>query len=312
MPDRLVRLCWLSLSDTPCLPNTAAATGPGCSVRAMSRPYAVSFFVAKGGVGKSTSATLVSAEAASRGLRVLLVDLDCQRNASLLVDPVVPETGDVFTILDVAAHGAPGGAVQGAVPTEWTSLPPIAGTTGALDVIIGDPQFKDSEVAKYGFECLALALDGAGEEYDLVVFDCPPSTGLVVQAALAASDGVVLVSEAQHLSVVGLAESAEFVDEFNSTAGSLGALPVRRLGVVVTKFKHQLEQVAAFQEIRELFPDEVFGPVVPERAVVQRAMAAHVPVAAYPGSAAREVASAYQSITDSVLAGRASLVGERV
>lgn len=254
----------------------------------------------KGGTGKTTLMLSLGAAVAASGGRVLIVDMDLQCNATALLDPVVPETS--FTVYDVVAAHSSGAAWSAAYPSSWGQLPALSGQGGRLDVLPGDPQMTDQHVIEHGLDSLALALEGSGEHYDLVLIDNPPSTGLSVQASLAAAARIFLVSQPQHLSLLGMSQSLQLLDQFNEAAPANGWSPAELGGVIINQYDgRRTEHREALTEVRSGFGRLFFEPTVAERAVVQKAAAAHYPLLAYPDSSARTLASVFDRLASLVL-----------
>jgi chromosome partitioning protein len=160
----------------------------------------------KGGVGKTTTAVNLAASLAQHGLRVLVIDLDPQGNAS--------------TALDVDHH---------------------AGVPSVYDVLVDDRALADvvrpaGEMP--GLFCVPATIDLAGAEIELVpvvarelrlaralrafdtshldyVFvDCPPSLGLLTVNALVAAEEVLLPIQCEYYALEGvqqLLNTAELV-----------------------------------------------------------------------------------------------------
>lgn len=156
----------------------------------------ISFINLKGGVGKTTSATNLSAAFANAGKKTLLIDLDMQGNASQGFGIHNPE----YTI---------GGAMlnQYALMTY-----PIMDN---LDLVASDMSFSsiEKEIEQESYEDLRLTIGtefllkeiiANTKGYDIVLLDCPPSLNFITLNALACSDHVFIPLEAQIYSLEGV------------------------------------------------------------------------------------------------------------
>lgn len=140
----------------------------------------VAVYNSKGGVGKTTAAVNL-AWLASADRRTLLWDLDPQAAATWLLK-VKPKV-----------KGGAGRLVQGKTDAadlvKQTDRP-------RLDVLPGDASYRNLDLAlddtKDPTRRLARVLEGVRKSYDVVVLDCPPSTSLVSEGVLRASDVLVV------------------------------------------------------------------------------------------------------------------------
>ncbi len=132
----------------------------------------------KGGVGKTTTAFALAANAAASGHRTLLWDLDPQGSATRLAGADRGSDGDVERLLDG------GSLVAGARPTmqERLQVFPADLSLRRLDRHLGDA----------GRHQLRSVVRGAGGVFDVIVLDCPPSVSEVAAAVLQAADLVVV------------------------------------------------------------------------------------------------------------------------
>ena len=197
----------------------------------------------KGGVGKTTTAVNLGAALAESGLRVLVVDLDPQGNAStgLGINP-----RDVnASIYDVLMQDTP--ALDAVEPTSLKNLFVIPAT---LDLAGAEIEL----VPAFSRELkLKRALDLVRPEYDVVLIDCPPSLGLLTVNGLAAADDVIVPIQCEYYALEGLGQLLRNVALVRSSLNA--SLDVR--GIILTMYDARTrlaEQVET--EVREHFGDQ--------------------------------------------------------
>ncbi|MDH5423285.1 MAG: ParA family protein [Acidimicrobiia bacterium] len=138
----------------------------------------------KGGVGKTTIAANVAGMTASAGWRVLAVDLDPQGNLG-------SDLGFKQRGLDDGGQALRDAIEADTVPT------PLRDVRPGLDVIAAGQStaelvsaFSIDRVA--GRHAVSRALEPLAGDYDLIVIDCPPAGGAMVDAALTAAHWLVI------------------------------------------------------------------------------------------------------------------------
>ena len=142
----------------------------------------LTLFTHAGGAGKTSLTRDLGYEMASRGKRVLLVDMDPQANLSAWLGVEDPPDGD--TALPVF---------------EGKNLPAPKPVFPNLDLIPANIELARAEVLLSREPHNAFALRGAlkrvREEYDLILVDSLPSLGSLAVAAALAGDGLVVPVE---------------------------------------------------------------------------------------------------------------------
>jgi chromosome partitioning protein len=252
----------------------------------MTRTYAL--VNQKGGVGKTTTAISVAAYMAEAGLRVLLVDLDPQANATACLGIAHNQVdGGVY---DVVIGGRPAAEkILHNARLDLSLLPSNASLAGAQVELVNLPD-REGVLSK------ALApLDG---RYDYVLIDCPPSLGLLTVNALVAASGVLVPVQCEYLALEGL---SSLVRTLQRVRGGLAPrLSLRGIALTMFDSRTHLSQDVV-REVRRHFPGQVFRTVIPRSVRLAEAPSHGLPISAYDPRSSGGLA--YLALTRELLGG---------
>jgi chromosome partitioning protein len=244
----------------------------------------------KGGVGKTTSAVNLAAAMALNGLRVLVVDLDPQGNASTALG-VEHRSGtpSVYEALlgEVSLADA---AVVSDQSDKLYCVPATIDLAGAEIELVS----MTGREARLKEALTAEALDQIMPDY--VFIDCPPSLGLLTVNAMVAAEEVFIPIQCEYYALEGL---SQLLNNIELVQGHLNRnLWVSTILLTMYDGRTKLaDQVTA--EVRRHFGDTVLKTVIPRSVKVSEAPGFGQTVLAYdPGSrgamsyldAAREMA----------------------
>lgn len=239
----------------------------------------------KGGVGKTSVVLGLAGAAAERGLRVLVVDLDPQANSTASLDPARTP----YTTSDVLFDGRPGVAGDAIVTSGWDSLIQLIPSERALEHR-ATPDGPDSS------QRLKRALTGVTGSFDLVLIDCPPSLGELTRNALYAATDALVVTEPSFFAVNGAEQALEAV----SIVSTHGNPDLRPIGIVANRVRPTLpEHNYRMDELRSAFGDLVLGGL-PDRAAIQQAQGACVPVQRWTSNGAADINGALGKLLDAL------------
>lgn len=150
----------------------------------------------KGGVGKSTIATTVTAGLTLKGKKALLIDLDGQANSTFLFGADTKG----LTVLDLLLQD------ENAKPEQTIQH------TRSGDIIAGDKALYNADTVfkDTGKEYrLKEAIEQLVPKYDYIIIDTPPALGILVINALTAADSVIIPAQPNVLSLQSIAEIME-------------------------------------------------------------------------------------------------------
>jgi len=204
----------------------------------------------KGGVGKTTTAINISAALAKKGLKVLLLDIDPQGNATSGVGMLKKEIK--ACIYNVLIDELPLSKII--LPTNWSDLSIAPATIQLAGAEIELVSMVSRE------EKLKSALAEINNKYDYVIIDCPPSLGLLTLNALNAADGVMIPIQCEYYALEGLGQLMNTITLVRKHLNENLQLE----GVVLTMYDTRTnlsEQVA--EEVRNYFKQYVYKTVIP-------------------------------------------------
>lgn len=204
----------------------------------------------KGGVGKTTTATNLSAYLAHLGKFVLLVDLDPQGNATSAfgVDHRTLPEGIYESLTGLAPLKQ---VIQGTT-VEGHRLVPASVSLAGANVELVNMERREHR--------LRDTLQDVGHEFDYIIIDCPPSLGLLTVNALVGADEIMIPVQAEYYALEGLSSLLETIslvrENLNPNLDVLGAL--------ITMYDERYKLTHdVFHELYRYFPNRIFRTVIP-------------------------------------------------
>ncbi|MEP6598582.1 MAG: ParA family protein [Actinomycetota bacterium] len=221
----------------------------------------------KGGVGKTTSAVNLAAALALHGVRVLVIDLDPQGNASTALG--IEHPVGIASVYDVLLADRP--LAEVIVPVE------IAATTlfcapATIDLAGAELELSSQVAREYRLQrAVASYLAGftpSDPAPDYILIDCPPSLGLLTLNALVAAREALIPIQCEYYALEGLAQLLRTVEMVQAYLNK--ALTVSTVLLTMYDSRTRLaDQVA--DEVRRHFGGLVIDAVIPRNVRVSEA-----------------------------------------
>lgn len=164
----------------------------------MAKKYAVSNH--KGGVGKTTSTVNIGAALASKGKKVLLIDLDPQANLSQSFGIKNQE----ITIYE---------NLKGDPPNIIEIKKNLYVISSSLDLSAAEIELSSETGREYILKDVIVKIE---DNYDYIFIDCPPSLGILTINALTASDYIIMPLTAEFLPFKGIAKLNEIIQKIKT------------------------------------------------------------------------------------------------
>lgn len=246
----------------------------------------IAFSNQKGGVGKTTTCVNLSAYLATKGYKVLIVDLDPQGNATSGLGFAKSEVKN--SVYNVMVDDMP---VEDAV---------VKTCVNGLDILPSNIDLAGAEVElvyiKDREHVLQRVLEKARASYDFITIDCPPSLGLLTINALAGADTVIIPIQSEYYALEGLSQLMNtiklVVKHLNSS--------LKIEGVVLTMSDNRAiisREISA--EIKKFFGKRVFETAIPRNIRLAEAPSHGVPIMLHDTKCSG--AKAYLALTDEFL-----------
>lgn len=241
----------------------------------------------KGGVGKSTTAVNVGAYLALSSKKTLLIDLDPQGNATTACGIVRSGLDNKDTYAVLVNNLLPSVAIR-RTALEYLDIIPAS-----LDLAGAEPYLSSADDRE---KRLKTACEPLRQQYDFILFDCPPSLGLLTVNALVAANSTMIPVQCEYLALEGLTSLMKAVELIKQKLN-----PRLRLGGIVltmTDFRANLSREVA-DEVKRFFKEQVFDTAIPRNIRLAESPSFGKPICLYdPHSTG---ALAYQILTQEVM-----------
>jgi cellulose biosynthesis protein BcsQ len=260
--------------------------------------YIISIINMKGGVGKTTTTVnLAACLAKDHGMRVLVVDLDTQINATLSLMPPLhfanlkKENRTLKQLINQVVQPAS----HSSIPIQNIIQHNICNLNG-LDLLPGDIElyndfllatlvYSQASANQQNFEktwnrfedaLVATMLQPLAQNYDFILLDFPPGDYLLTRSGIIASDFYLIPAKPEPLSVVGIGILEGHIKKLKQSDRT----NINLIGIVFSSLGHATNMAPKVKNrlADEFGEDKIFNTEIPRNVDVAKAVDEFQPV----------------------------------
>lgn len=240
----------------------------------------------KGGVGKTTTSTNLSACLAEKGEKVLLVDIDPQGNATSGVG--IDKNDLENTVYDM---------IIGECSIDECL---IKEALENLDVLPSNVNLSGAEIDLIGIDdrefILKKNIDKIKDNYEYIIIDCPPSLNMLTVNAMTTANTVLVPIQCEYYALEGL---SQLLHTINLVKERLNP-ELEMEGVVFTMYDARTNlSLEVVENVKNNLKQSIYKTIIPRNVRLAEAPSHGLPINLYDGKSVG--AESYRLLADEVI-----------
>lgn len=285
----------------------------------------LSFVNYKGGVGKTSCIVNVAACLAEAGKRVLLIDLDTQSNTSIWLMKLerwnqlnVNGRGAIYSIFENNGVRLRDLVVKDVVQDRQGKqvLPGLDMIPTTFNLVDVEHEYESPD-GRPAYAIFQEQLAEIEDNYDYILFDCPPNVMRAAQCGIFCSNEVIVPANPDALSLIGFTLLTGKLLQFNERSASFrtGGMgrPAAITGILFNAIKANVDievpkmrmqfRLNQFRNQKKVDPNaKIFSNSVRDAVVVRRAVTLGLPVCSLGQTPGTEgILEDYRNITRQII-----------
>ena len=241
----------------------------------------------KGGVGKTTTATNLSACLAEKGKKVLAIDIDPQGNMSsgLGIDKNEVENTVYELILEESS-------LEDCI---------IENVLENVSLLSSNVNLAGAEIELIGIEdkefILKKQIEKVRDNYDFIIIDCPPSLNMLTVNAMTTADTVLVPIQCEYYALEGL---SQLIHTINLVQERLNP-ELQIEGVVFTMYDVRTNlSNQVVETVKENLDTKIYNTMIPRNIRLAEAPSYGIPINMYDSKSAG--AESYRNLAKEIIA----------
>jgi len=215
-------------------------------------PEVITITNQKGGVGKTTSTINLGSTLAFMGKKVLLIDMDAQSQTSRYFKKISYKNKSILNLIEQYREDKT--KIDEQLIKKYIVHHEF--DFGRIDILPSELKLSKmlelSRVMHMPHLILNKIIDNIKHNYDYVIIDTPPYSGLSLEMSIFASDKVLLATEAETFSLEGLNVTVSEIKEFKEATGK----DIKIDGIIVNTYEKRVSaQYDNMDEVYEIAAD---------------------------------------------------------